>query len=93
MYKYTDKSGVEIKVGDYIVYSTLLGRSASLKFGKVLELRDKGTMRVQGADSRWYSKGKWELSGKGIVSYPERTLVIPFTILPREVQDLLVCVC
>lgn len=39
--EYLDKAGQIVKVGDFIVYGSLLGRSAALKFGKVLSIKSK----------------------------------------------------
>ena|SRR4030067_67458 len=42
-----DKLGQEIKIGSIICYSTLLGRSAGIKFGKVLIINNKPSTKIE----------------------------------------------
>lgn len=92
-----DKANREIKVGDYIVYGTLLGRSAALKFGKVVSIEEiEGSyganckLRVNGVEEEfWWKEGtKWRLT-RGTLSFSNRTVIIPGEILPKDIKDLL----
>lgn len=94
-----DKANREIKVNDYIVYGTLLGRSAALKFGKVVsieELKEESSnynsncrIRVLGVEEEFSWKvNKWRLTN-GTLSFSNRTVVIPGEILPKDIKDLL----
>jgi hypothetical protein len=82
---FIDKSGREVKVGDFIVYGHNLGRCAGLRFGKVLKIAQvednwllgKGILSwritVQGVNDDWGDKDV-QLASKGCLQFPERIL-------------------
>jgi len=94
-----DKLGKQIEVGAFIVYGSLLGRSAALKIGKVLKIaaypKDSGysniAIGVQGVERNysWDPKpGDVKLGGKGTLQFPDRCLVVNPADLPKNIQDL-----
>jgi len=89
-----DKCGREIHVGDYIVYGHAIGRSASLKFGKIIKITEKDacgkkvyTYRVAGI-SEDYSFKTPSIS-IGTVLYEDRMIILPFDLLPDYAKELL----
>lgn len=74
-----DIANNEIKPGDFVIYSALWDRSATLKYGIVTRLAKRGssryllesekyTVRVLSVDRNWSGKTKittWELQKKG----------------------------
>jgi len=68
----TDVAGQEIRVGDYVAYPQMSGRSVQMVLGKLIEIDDKGRAKVVRMEgSRWtasYTRTKWidKRTGKGI---------------------------
>lgn len=96
--KAIDKSGREIKIGDYIIYGHALGRCAGLRYGKVLKLNEKKDFNnkdfvdvtVIGIDDDWDFRGVKICDRKGTLLFPEsRVLVIEEDQMPEEVLKLL----
>lgn len=97
MKAYVDKSGRELKVGDFIIYGSLLGRCAGLKYGKVLQLyeskgdeytKPKKRLKVVSVDDNWSHRGP-ELCKPGYLEFSERILKIGRNLIPESVLSLL----
>lgn len=97
---YRDLACREISVGDCIVYSALLSRSAVLKYGvvKSLETRKDGwssdkltpTLRVVTVDRSYTDNWQLQNNGKPVtLGFLDRLLVIQPEMLPEAVRDLL----
>jgi len=96
---FLDKSGREVKVGDYIIYGHALGRCAGLKWGKVLKIvknkeqednvYDSGcwAINVIGIEEKRWSKSPYELSRKGTLNFPSR-IIKATEFIPQELKDL-----
>jgi len=89
-----DKLGREIKIGDYIVYGSLLGQSAALRIGKVLALKEDPTRITvwgveDGVDLPHYKKQAKLVYAKGHLSFPERVIVLRSQDVPRQYLTLL----
>ncbi len=98
-----DIAGEEIKVGDFIVYTALAGRSAVMRFGRVVDLKERDaslygpkdkipTLRVITAEASWSQKGRWNLQKKGGVvtlGFLDRLLVVNGDVLPRGAWEVL----
>ena len=98
MSKYQDISGREFCIGDYIVYSALDGRSAVLRFGKIIEL-------TEAKETDFYTKEKapkikcksvnLDWGGQPVkqkdvlLSFFDRVIIIDPGNLTREVRNLL----
>lgn len=91
-----DKLGRELKVGDIIVYGNSIGRSCTIKVGKILDLAQANTnygpqdrIKVQGIDEhRWLGR-EAQLGRPGILLYADRTLVISREQVPTKYLTLL----
>jgi hypothetical protein len=99
-----DKSGREIKLGDLIVYSAALGRSAILQYGKILNIKFKpdrvhnpSTRDWEDAESpRYRVQGvytTWDgvaaLNQQGTLLFSDRILVIQRDQIPNAELNLL----
>lgn len=94
--KFIDKSGREVKPGDYIIYGYNLGRCASLKYGRVVDLKldkswratnkPKVKLTVQGVEDGWQGL---RLTKKSTLEFSERILIVTKTQIPEEVLKLL----
>lgn len=91
-----DKTGHPINVGDFLAYGHALGRSAGLRFGKVLDIKprtaryngDPGVaITVIGVDEGW--RGPSLCSRVGTLQYPDRTIVLEPERMPAELKGLL----
>jgi len=92
-----DMFGRVIKLGDYMVYPSTLGRSGTLMVVQVVEFvgpspdgylrTGNQRMRVR-AMSQYYSgpKAKSRLS---LINFPERGMVVPRDALPDECVELI----
>lgn len=85
MSDFKDKTGVPIKVGDFIAYGHAMGRSAGLRFGKVLALKKRerryqsdpgASITVIGVEDDWSHNAPKLCSRVGTLQYPERTIVL-----------------
>lgn len=87
-----DKTGKqEIEVGSYVVYATTLGRSAGLKFGKIIEIKEKEegfAYRVVGVDDNWTHLSP-EINKPGTLLYENRMVILSFDLLPAYAQEFL----
>lgn len=100
MKDYTDKSGRELQVGDYIIYGSLLGRCAGLKYGKIMELTEakvdtwktehEGRLKIKivSVNDNW-SHLEPELCKPGYLEFSERILKITKSQIPVVVLYLL----
>lgn len=100
MKEYKDKSGRELKVGDYIIYGSLLGRCAGLKYGKILELTKAKEssyrsqyegplkLKVVSVDDNWSHRGP-ELCKPGYLEFSERILKIQRNQIPEQILTML----
>lgn len=93
---------VEIRVGDFFVYSALAGRSACLKIGVVTRLEEreasyytahekKKTIRAVTAEKNW-GKENWDLQKNGkevTLGELDRVVVVDSLLVPEEVRKLL----
>lgn len=94
-----DKVGNVLNPGDLIVYGHSLGRSNTLRIGKVLSVnyKDNGTftLTVRGVNDdhveyEWYYKGSPELLTKAsTLQYPHRTLKLSPENISQEILSLL----
>jgi hypothetical protein len=82
---YMDKGQNYVRVGDFIVYGSLIGRSASLRIGKVMAVRTRKknydyesgiSISVLGVDdNRWGPVAPTLCERKGNLLFPERTML------------------
>lgn len=100
---FTDKAGQIVKRGDYIAYGQALGRSASLNFGKVINIKSgpghyKGVawaITIVGLDEDivWSeAKQKHEyrtvaMNKKSNLQFPDR--IVRFDNIPQNFKELL----
>jgi hypothetical protein len=99
-----DKTNREIHVGDYIIYGHALGRSSSLRIGKVLAIKmrkkdwystveDSFSITVIGVnddpDYKDYQNKPELCSTCGHLLFPNRTLVIDKSQIPKNYIELL----
>lgn len=86
-----DKLGREIKVGDFIVYGTLDGRSAALRIGKVLEIKDDNRITTIGIDDKrvWNNYPARLNSKVGYLQYSERIVVLDKKMVSEEYIKML----
>ncbi len=85
-----DVCGFPISVGDYMVQAYNKGRSAALKFTRVVSVKD-GKVRVVGGEVREYPKitnGEttwtkvWRATNATTLNYPDRSMVVPHEVVP-----------
>lgn len=94
---YRDLLGNQVLIGDYIGYSTLYGRSAAMKIGKIVRIRlspstrwnhsDAYSITVAGCEKNW--NGKWERTKLGTLAFPTRTIRLNPAEIPQEAWDIL----
>jgi hypothetical protein len=98
MTKPLDKLGKPISVHDYIVYGHALGRCAGLRVGRVLAVIeskqqsafDSGwKLTVIGVEDDWASQEVKLCSRKGTLMFPNRTVVVDSTNLPKNYLKML----
>ncbi len=77
-----DRSGQEIKMGDYILYLVKKYNFAEIAFARVMMIKDK-TCTVQAWDNQY---GEFRLSR---LRANERILVIPQDLIPKEEYTML----
>jgi hypothetical protein len=96
--KIYDKLGQEITVGSIIAYGHAIDRSAALRIGKVLAIKEKKdswtytkgvSITVWGVDDDWSRHAPRLLTKKGTLAFPERIIVLDETKLKPEYRDLL----
>jgi hypothetical protein len=103
--QYRDIGGFVISPGDFIVYATLWGRSATLKFGRVRELKvlpdgqylpgcylAEPVLKISAVtvDRGW--NGEWEVQKNGspiTLSFLDRLMVVSRNYLPPAALKLL----
>lgn len=94
----TDKLGQPLTAGCYIVYGHAMGRSAGLRFGKVLRVATKipeyrtdpeDRITIQGVDAEWSHREPELLNKKSTLLFSDRTVVIDASKLPEKVFKLL----
>lgn len=97
---FLDRSGREVKVGDFIVYGHALGRSAGLQFGQVLSIAgglvppawrggpsyENWKIRVQGIDDTAWRGA--QLRRPGTLNYPSR-IILANDFIPENLKTLL----
>lgn len=84
--KCVDLFNQPILVGSYLAYPVCVGRSAGIDVCKVLNLGPK-TLKVQGV---WMSHGRSEKKSKpSFLNCPERAVVIPESMVPADILELL----
>jgi hypothetical protein len=90
--KYKDMMGKEIVVGDYIVYAGLWSRSAMLKIGKVVALKQRKesypektipTLQVKGVELGWNNNLRPN-SKISTLAFLDRLMVIPKEFVNQE---------
>ena len=93
---FTDKIGRQVNVGDTIIYACSLGRSAGLRWGRVLEVvlnnayspSHPTKLKTIGIDE-WPHKPP-ELQGRiGYLQFPSRVLLQDPDEVPEEISQLL----
>lgn len=79
--EFYDKRGARVAPGDLIAYSYALGRSAALKFGKVLAVKRSknyaGDITLRVASVADDCNDKWTRWNDGTLWFGSRVLVIP----------------
>lgn len=97
---FTDKTGRNVKVGDYIAYGHNLGRCAGIRFGKVCQIaaveatRWSGQTEIEwritviGVDDDWCGREIKLCTRKGVLLFPERIICIN-ELIPEEYKELL----
>lgn len=92
-----DFFGKEIKVGDWLVYGTLLGRCAAVKVGKVLSVDFIPKQNWRGGDIRIgvigcekNYKEVYTLGKKGTLQFSDRAIVVSEDMVPEEIKKLYV---
>lgn len=93
-----DKSGRELKAGDYIVYGHALGRCAGLRYGVVIDIKEardswtdkkKMHLRVRGVDDDWGGQKPELLSKDSTLQFGDRILRINPSQMPEKVLAIL----
>ena len=94
---FTDKAGQTVKRGDYIVYGSLLGRCAALKFGKVINIKcGPGyynndsllwSITVASIEHSWGTDQMEPCEKNGTLQFPNR--IVKFDNLPQNYKNLL----
>jgi len=96
---FLDKSGREVRVGDYIIYGHALGRCAGLQWGKIFKILKKKNMEdnifdsscwaitVIGIDEHPWNKNPYGLCRKGTLNFPSR-IIKATEFIPQELKDL-----
>lgn len=93
-----DKTGRRIDLGDFVVYGHALGRSAGLRFGKVLAIKPRPprfhsdpavSITVIGIEDDWSHREVALCSRVGTLQFPERTVVIEPERMPANLKALL----
>ena len=98
--EHKDLAGNDIRVGDYVAYAALWSRSAVLKFGIVVALKERGntgTIGVITVDRSWMwgatpPRRIWELQNNGreiTLGFTDRCIVVSGSSVPNEVLGLL----
>jgi len=97
--EFKDKSGENLKSGDYIVYGHNLGRCAGLRYGKVIEVTEgkhpseydkKVTkLKIQGVDDDWHFRRPNLLSRPSFLTFQERVLKVQESQIPEFILTLL----
>lgn len=77
-----DVCGYQISVGDYMIQAYNKGRSAALKFTRVVGIKD-GKVRVIGCQDGWKA-GTWRKTQATTLNYPDRSMIIPMSHVPRD---------
>lgn len=101
---FTDKAGVPVEPGDFIIYGHALGRCAGLQYGKVLgyaphpksdwgynsKTGDRDCkLRIIGVDDSWSHKPPELLSKASIVCFGDRVLKLHPDQVPKPIAALL----
>ena len=97
VHSFIDKAGQEVKRGDYIVYGSLLGRCAALKFGKVVNIKvgknwrneEQWAITVSSVDDMSY-RHDWKpalCQKNGTLQFPDR--IVKFDNIPQNYKDIL----
>lgn len=95
---FTDRCGTPLQAGDFIVYGYMYATSPSLKFGKVLAVREgnsltiesNSSLSIQGVEDRyWIQDQEISLCKKSTLQYSERILKIERNQLPKKHLELL----
>lgn len=96
-----DKTGRPIKAGDYILYAIAIGKSPTLRFGKVLNVvstpnpkqwdpnRIDSKITVMGVDGEYFHTKPSLLSKKSTLQFPERIVILDPITVPLEIMNLL----
>lgn len=92
-----DMFGREIAIGDFIIYPSSLGRSATLMIAEVVSFSDNKKSWETEPDKRLYVRaisqyhgGKiWRRDKVSLLNFPERGLIIAQDALPRECLEAL----
>lgn len=85
---FKDKSGEKLDPGDFIVYAATCGRSAALRYGRVLPPNENSGLRVRAYQDDF----KRGAVGKNPVylGYSERVQRIPAMFVPQKIRELLI---
>lgn len=97
--KFLDKTGKQVEVGDFIVYGHAAGRSALLRYGKVLEIYQftspwKGSItkiKIIGVNDDYSSRPPTLLSKPSSLEFFNRIIAFknPIGLMPEKVIAML----
>jgi hypothetical protein len=83
-----DKADRELVPGDLVVYGSLLGRGAGLRYGVVLTVTED-RVAVRGWDDATYFSREQLTTKQGTLRFPSRVLAIPDECVPYQVRHAL----
>lgn len=98
-----DVAGFDLRVGEYVVYTVMLGRSPYLSFGRVIAAtpakeegyrRQPAKLRVVGTEPLWLGLGGVHVGHAkakkpSYIQYHERVLAIAATAVPEKLKPVL----
>jgi hypothetical protein len=92
--KNLDINGKELNKGDYIVFSTTYGRSAIMKYGKVIDNKyiskdgNFSKVKVISLEENFYNGHPFKLNKKcGYLTY--KPLILHIDQIPKDIKELL----
>lgn len=84
---FKDKAGEKLDPGDFIVYAATDGKSAALRYGRVLSQNEKNGLRVRAYLDCW--KQGEVVKNPVYLGHPERVQRIPAMFVPEKIRTLL----